>query len=433
MREGILVLLEEPLGDCAREASAWERLAGGSNMEEEKREAILSLTAQLPFPGAGEAAPADSETWRRHGGEAFALLDRVCWMNRSVLEVGAGRCWLTAELARRGARAVALDIVSHPAVGLGAGEAFLRDGPPFGRVLADMHNLPFADSSFDAAAATAALHHSPDLPALARELARVVRPGGLLLFANEPLRLPFRQRSAEEEAGAHEGSYSPWGWERLLRGAGWSILHLKAGAWADLHGIALNDGRGAPPPLRSRLAAHFRYLHLLALAPPRRLLAFLREASAAHPARPCEGGRVLWAARRLSRRLSRRGGAVFGPGWHGEEVSAEGAFRWSAPLSLALLPPSPRGALLALASFRPDISSHPVRVEARLGRGPRVSFLLDSPGWRELAVPPPRGRAARRPTLLRLRVRGGHFVPAERGWGEDRRRLGVACRTEISV
>ena len=209
-REGVLCLLEKPSSECLKEAAAWEKLAGTSVKEPAARETLLDLTAQLPFLEEGSAPPEEARVWRRHGEEAFRLLNRLDFSGKSVVEVGAGRCWLSAELARRGAKVVAVDIVSHPAVGLGAGEAFLRRGIRFARVLADMHRLPFAEGSFDAAAATAALHHSPDLTDLARELARAVRPGGLLVFANEPLRLPFSKPSADEEAGAHEIPRS-WG------------------------------------------------------------------------------------------------------------------------------------------------------------------------------------------------------------------------------
>ena len=48
-------------------------------------------------------------------------------------------------------------------------------------VVADVQALPLADGSVDAALAMHMLYHVPDVAAAARELRRVVRPGGVLL------------------------------------------------------------------------------------------------------------------------------------------------------------------------------------------------------------------------------------------------------------
>jgi ubiquinone/menaquinone biosynthesis C-methylase UbiE len=49
-------------------------------------------------------------------------------------------------------------------------------------VEADARSLPFADGEFDAAIATDLAPHLPDLVEGLRELARVVRPGGTVVF-----------------------------------------------------------------------------------------------------------------------------------------------------------------------------------------------------------------------------------------------------------
>ena len=48
-------------------------------------------------------------------------------------------------------------------------------------VVGDVQALPLADGSVDAALAMHMLYHVPDIAAAARELRRVVRPGGMLL------------------------------------------------------------------------------------------------------------------------------------------------------------------------------------------------------------------------------------------------------------
>ena len=52
---------------------------------------------------------------------------------------------------------------------------------------ANWYELPFADGAFDAVVSVRVLHHAEDLPALMREIARVLAPGGVyvLEFANK--------------------------------------------------------------------------------------------------------------------------------------------------------------------------------------------------------------------------------------------------------
>jgi ubiquinone/menaquinone biosynthesis C-methylase UbiE len=71
-------------------------------------------------------------------------------------------------------RAVALETAAHPAVTYLAGE---------------MAAMPLPDESADAVLMFLSLHHVPDRAAGAREVRRVLRPGGRLL-----VRSPFRER-----------------------------------------------------------------------------------------------------------------------------------------------------------------------------------------------------------------------------------------------
>jgi ubiquinone/menaquinone biosynthesis C-methylase UbiE len=67
------------------------------------------------------------------------------------------------------------------------GRSLARPGETAPRlVIGDFHELPFADGVFDFVYICSALHHTWNFQQVARELMRVVRPGGILFIENEP-------------------------------------------------------------------------------------------------------------------------------------------------------------------------------------------------------------------------------------------------------
>jgi SAM-dependent methyltransferase len=105
-----------------------------------------------------------------------------------ALEIGAGTGYFTLNMLRAGligqatcsdispgmlstlqanAKRLALDVKTKPA---------------------DAEQLPFADASFDLVFGHAVLHHIPDLERAFAEFARVLAPGGTIVFAGEPSR-----------------------------------------------------------------------------------------------------------------------------------------------------------------------------------------------------------------------------------------------------
>ncbi|KQO97680.1 class I SAM-dependent methyltransferase [Leifsonia sp. Leaf264] len=97
-----------------------------------------------------------------------------------VLDAGCGSGEFLDLLAERGAVAVGAD--PAPAMVALAREASAGTGADV--VLADIENLPFADAAFDVATAVNALQFAEDTTAAVRELARVVRPGGIVAVSN---------------------------------------------------------------------------------------------------------------------------------------------------------------------------------------------------------------------------------------------------------
>jgi SAM-dependent methyltransferase len=129
---------------------------------------------------------------------ALALLGDL--QGKDLLEIGCGHGELTAWLALRGARVTTRDIspgmieiARRVAMRLGvAGKIAFDAGPG--------ETLPYADASFDIVFGHDVLHHM-DLGRAMREVRRVLRPGGLSVFAeplgHNPILNHFRAASPE--------------------------------------------------------------------------------------------------------------------------------------------------------------------------------------------------------------------------------------------
>lgn len=145
----------------------------------------------------------DHETWIR---PAFGQLGEL--RGQHVLDYGCGHGMAAVVLARRGARVTAFDL--SPAYLDEARSRARANGVGVTFVQADGSRLPFADGSFDGVWGNAVLHHL-DVGVAARELARVLRPGGVAVFcepwgencflhwARQRLPYPGKDRTPDEQ------------------------------------------------------------------------------------------------------------------------------------------------------------------------------------------------------------------------------------------
>jgi len=128
------------------------------------------------------------------------------------LEIGAGTGYFTLNLLRAGliGEATCTDISPGMLAALRANAQ--RLGLDVHTEQVDAERLPFADESFDLVLGHAVLHHIPDLRRAFDEFARVLAPGGSVLFAGEPSRYGDRLACVPKRAA---GALAPL-WRRAI-------------------------------------------------------------------------------------------------------------------------------------------------------------------------------------------------------------------------
>jgi SAM-dependent methyltransferase len=129
-----------------------------------------------------------------------------------ALEIGAGTGYFTLNMLRAGliGQATCSDISPGMLGTLRANAQ--RLGLAVKTEPADAEQLPFADASFDLVFGHAVLHHIPDLERAFGEFARVLAPGGTVVFAGEPSRYGDRLASVPKRTA---GTLAPV-WRRAI-------------------------------------------------------------------------------------------------------------------------------------------------------------------------------------------------------------------------
>jgi ubiquinone/menaquinone biosynthesis C-methylase UbiE len=113
-------------------------------------------------------------------GHILRRLDAIDFRGQRVLEIGLGQGADSEQMIRRGALWSGLDLSSESISRVSA-RLRLR-GLPYERLeQGNALSMPFPDNSFDIVFSHGVLHHIPDVIGVQREIARVLRPGGLLI------------------------------------------------------------------------------------------------------------------------------------------------------------------------------------------------------------------------------------------------------------
>lgn len=128
-----------------------------------------------------------------------------------MLDLGCGAGASAAMLRAAGHRCLGLDLAPPPT----AAAPLLR---------ADAHHLPLADASMDAVLCECALSCMDDAATVLQEVARVLVPGGRLLFAD----LYARAEAASiATAGCLQGMRTPESWLAALTAAKFGVMALE--------------------------------------------------------------------------------------------------------------------------------------------------------------------------------------------------------------
>jgi ubiquinone/menaquinone biosynthesis C-methylase UbiE len=146
----------------------------------------------------------------------------------TVADVGTGTGFVAAGIAPRVGRVLAVDNstamieVARKNIGeLGITNVELVEG--------DVRGLPFKDASVDAAFANMVLHHAEDPASMLREMARVVRPGGVVAVVDE-VEHPhawMREEHADVWLGFGRGQVEGFFSEAGLAGFGYESLGMQ--------------------------------------------------------------------------------------------------------------------------------------------------------------------------------------------------------------
>jgi SAM-dependent methyltransferase len=160
-----------------------------------RTEAVRRFYETAPFPGYaphdtlhGLRARADRNVFAR-------LLDRAIPGDARVVEIGCGTGQMSIYLAHADRVIVAAD-VARTSLALGADAAWRYGLDRVQFVETDLQRPGLRAASFDVVYAAGVLHHTPDPPASFAKIARLARPGGILVVGvyNAIARMPTRVR-----------------------------------------------------------------------------------------------------------------------------------------------------------------------------------------------------------------------------------------------
>jgi SAM-dependent methyltransferase len=162
---------------------------------DERTEVVRTFYSGAPFPGYGQHDSLASLRARAMRSEFATALDRAIPGDASIVEVGCGTGQMSIFLATADRTVVGVDLTrTSLALGVAAAEAFGAGDVFF--VETDLRRPGLRKGAFDVVYSSGVLHHTPDPRASFAALARLSRPGGIIVLGlyNAWARIPHRLR-----------------------------------------------------------------------------------------------------------------------------------------------------------------------------------------------------------------------------------------------
>lgn len=160
-----------------------------------RTEAVRRFYEHTPFPAYPPGANLSWLRTRAERSEFARLLDRAISGDARVLDFGCGTGQMSLYLARSRRVIVGADLARESLLlGAAAARRFQLDQVQF--VETDLHRPGLREGAFDVVYSSGVLHHTSDPRAAFARIARLVRPGGMIVLGlyNAVARIPLRLR-----------------------------------------------------------------------------------------------------------------------------------------------------------------------------------------------------------------------------------------------
>lgn len=167
----------------ARFMEDYERIRAAEGRGSESEDFYLGL----PYK---DASGRNSKQWHIRARSYECLIKQVLkplGHRGTILDLGAGNCWMSFRLALAGYRPTAVDLLTNEHDGLSAAAHYQKHlSEPFPRFQAEVARLPFQNGQFDAIVFNASFHYSEDYEATLGEAFRCLRSGGMVIISDTP-------------------------------------------------------------------------------------------------------------------------------------------------------------------------------------------------------------------------------------------------------